>query len=362
MKAGILTAARTNNNGTDLQALAMQRMLFSIGIDAELINYKCEKLERSHSICLNFTIRDILKIPIRIFKNYKHYVFRKKYFKPSDRLYTQKDISNVDYDVIIVGSDQIWNLDITGNDINFFLPFYMKQTKKYSYAASLGKTNIKKFEDNFNISKYLKDFQKVSVREESGVKALAEIGIQARHDLDPILMVDNSYWSTVMERNYKKKKPYILLYTVEQNLEMVMRTKKLAKKNNLDIIMISDGLKPIKGVAIKRFVSVEKWLTYMSNAELIVTNSYHGLSFAIALEKNFRLIKLNKLSERNTRMLGLLKDLGLEDYVADNMEILEMNEPNWRKVNDKISKLRKNSLTYLESIFYKNDSGEKYNA
>ena len=45
------------------------------------------------------------------------------------------------YDAVVVGSDQIWNLDITGNDFNFFLPF--DGIKKYSYAASIGKKDIK---------------------------------------------------------------------------------------------------------------------------------------------------------------------------------------------------------------------------
>ena len=158
MRTGILTAARTNNNGTDLQALAMQRMLNMIGVDSEIINYKCKKLERSHAICLHLTIRDVLKIPFRVFNNYKHYTFRRSNFKVSDIIYTEKNISNLEYDIVIVGSDQIWNLDITGNDLNFFLPFFMKETKKYSYAASLGKIDLKIVENKFSISNYLKKF------------------------------------------------------------------------------------------------------------------------------------------------------------------------------------------------------------
>ncbi|MEJ6951740.1 polysaccharide pyruvyl transferase family protein [Natronospora cellulosivora (SeqCode)] len=353
IKIGILTASRTNNNGTDLQALAMQMMLNTIGVDAEIIDYKCKKLERSHKICPHLSTRDILKIPLRIFNNYTHYNFRKNNFKLSDKSYTEKNISKIEYDIIIVGSDQIWNLDITGYDINFFLPFDMKQAKKYSYAASLGKTDLQIIEDNYSISNYLKDFQGVSVREKSGVKALAEIGIQARHDLDPILMVDNKHWLKIIDKHYKKKKPYVLLYLVEHNAEIISRTKKFAKKHNLDVLMISQTLKIIEGVTIKRFVSIEKWITYMSNAELIITNSYHGLSFAIALEKSFRLVKLNKIIQRNTRMMGLLNDLGLEEFVADRMEFLGMTKPNWRKVNVLLSKRRLESSSYLSTIFSK---------
>ena len=189
--------------------------------------------------------------------------------------------------------------------------------------------------------------------EASGVKALEEIGISARHDLDPILMVDKKYWFEIMDRNQIKKKPYILLYLVEENSELISQVKKFAKKNNMDIMMIAQGLKPIQGVNIKRFVSVGRWISYMNSAELIVTNSYHALSFAIALEKNFRLVKLNKILESNTRMLGLLNELELGEYVADKMETLGVDEPNWKNVNSILSKRRINSFSYLASIFNK---------
>ena len=54
MRIGILTASRTDNNGTDLQALAMLNLFRRMGADnVELVDYECEKLESSKNLFFN---------------------------------------------------------------------------------------------------------------------------------------------------------------------------------------------------------------------------------------------------------------------------------------------------------------------
>ena len=52
-----------------------------------------------------------------------------------------KDISEK-YDAIITGSDQVWNLALTDADLAYVLEFTSDNTRKLSYAASLGPEKI----------------------------------------------------------------------------------------------------------------------------------------------------------------------------------------------------------------------------
>ena len=246
MKIGILTASRTDNNGTDLQAFAMQILFQKHGNDVELINYKCTKLENSRKAFYPHNLIGLLSIPYNLYRHYVHERFRKQYFRISRVEYDKNNISTNEYDVIVVGSDQIWNLNITGNDLSFFLPYKNSRQKKYSYAASLGKTDIRQWNELYGIANKLEDFDLVSVREESGVHALAEIGIKAQYDLDPILMMTRSEWNHFACPG-RRLKNYILVYVVDQTRKAVSFAYKLAEKVGLIVICVDNPIKPIRG-------------------------------------------------------------------------------------------------------------------
>lgn len=344
MKIGILTASRTNNNGTDLQALAMQLIFRRSGHDVELINYQCAKLENSRKKFYPKTFKGFLEIPWKIYNHRAHELFRKEYFSYSKNLYDMATIENNDYDMIVVGSDQIWNLHITGNDISFFLPYIKDKQKKFSYAASLGKTNIQNWENKYSLSRYLSDFSGVSVREKSGVSALESIGIKARYDLDPLLMIDKEVWNQY-KYNQKHNRGYVFVYVVDQTAEAVRFAKKYAKQHNLGVVFYGNPIKPICGVKVARFSNIPKWIDYISNAELIITNSYHCLSFVVTYHKSFVLFWLEYSLQSNTRLKNLLNIIGIENYTEATI-----CNPDWTKVDEFLVERRKDSRNYIKSI------------
>lgn len=354
-KIGILTAARTNNNGTDLQAFAMQKMLTDLGADVEIINYKCPKLEKGRKVFVLRNLKDILRLPMRIYAMYVHERFRRKHFCRSKRIYKGNDLATSEYGTIIVGSDQIWNMQITGGDINFFLPFDDNCLKRYSYAASLGEGKIAEWNQLYNIEQYLSKFQGVSVRECSSVAALAEKGITARHDLDPLLMVDKNEWLCRLRR-YQPARSYVLLYLVEESVCAVEYARNYARQHQCEVLWITNGLKHYQGIHCKRFVDVDGWLTYVANAKMVVTNSYHGLSIAIALKKNVRVIELKKGEQSNTRLLDLLSSISMSECVLTmNEDINRPFEPDWASVDTKLDIMRRNSNLYLSDIISKSE-------
>ncbi|MBQ4153924.1 MAG: polysaccharide pyruvyl transferase family protein [Clostridia bacterium] len=348
MKIGILTAARTNNNGTDLQAFAMQNIFSRFCNNVEVINYKCDKLENSRKVLPSISVKNIVKIPIKMYKNISHSLFRKRYINYSLRYYDKKSLKDTNYDRFVVGSDQIWNLDITGNDLNFFLPF-KSCGKKYSYAASLGKTDIVAWQNKYDLGGLLEDFEEISLREQSGVQAMEKIGVIAKNHLDPLLMVSSEKWKK-MCKGRRFETPYVFVYTAQSNDKALKFAREYAKKHNMKVYMYNDGVRPFKGIKSLRFLSVNGFLNVLNNAELIVTNSYHGLSLAINLHKNFRVFALENHPQSNSRMLDLLEKLHLENYIIQDNYILNEQLPPWEDVEKKLKPLRDSSCEYIKEI------------
>lgn len=343
MRIGILTASRTDNIGTDLQAYAMQCICSKLSSKVEIINYRCIKLENSRKFFYPHSLKGLLSIPYNIVKHFNHQKFRNKYFHYSDEIYSNNNLLKLPYDAVIVGSDQIWNLSITGCDMGFFLPFHGVNFIKASYAASLGRTDLHNWEDKHHISAYLSDFKSVSVREKSGVNALAEIGITASWELDPLLMISGTKWKEISVKP-KTSRKYIVIYVVDRTKDAVKYGIEYGQKNNMDIYFFGNPIKPIKGVKVKRFVSIEEWLGYFANAELIITNSYHGLSMAIGFHKKIVCFKLQNY-ESNSRLETALLYLG---YNSLNDAVIY--DPDWDNVELSISKMRLNSMIYLRNI------------
>lgn len=348
MTVGILTASRTDNNGTDLQALAMQKIFEKVNGQAIIINYKCDKLENSRKIFYPLSFRGFLNIPYQLCSHIQHENFRKKYFKYSQHIYNSDDIRYAKFDYLVVGSDQVWNLKITGNDINFFLPFETESCK-ISYAVSLGVLDISDWNREYNLKSMLNDFKRVSVRELSGVEVLKKIGIEAVCNLDPLLMIKSTEWNQIITR-HKNRKPYILVYTVDRTYEILREAKELATEMKCTVIFYGNLLRHISGVRVKRFSGIEEWLDLVRNADLVVTNSYHGLSFAINFHKKFSVYWLTNSPQSNTRIKSLLSQIDVQDY-EEGM----ICNPKWEKVEQNLDKMRNKSFQYIKEMLSIND-------
>ncbi len=358
-RIGIMTVVNCDNNGTDIQAYAMQRLFEQIDSKVELINYRAKKWE-TINIRQALTLKSLLKFPIHIYGRIAHRAFRKKHLHLSERKYCIEDIKKLPYEKVVVGSDQIWNLDITDGDIGFFLPDKTVEYEKYSYAVSIGRTQIKDWEEKYRLSILLKQFQSISVREKTAVNALKEIGIKAHQDLDPILMLDSDEWNELAINTNAERIKYILVYLAQANMKAVEYAVELSNKENCDVIWVTDSIKHYREIKSKRFVSVEKWIGYVKNAELLITNSYHGLSMSICLNTPVCLFDLEGKPQSNARMQDLIKRLGLDSSAMwqDNAT-LSKYRVDWNSVNKKIHDLRQKSIEYIRGEISYNGSIKK---
>ena len=81
---------------------------------------------------------------------------------------------------------------------------------------------------------------------------------------------------------------------------------------------------------------------------MVVTDSFHGTVFSILFGKDF--YSLSNPHRGNTRIEGLLKQLGLEKRLVSNTEPEEPDdrEINWESAYARLNELRKSSMDFLE--------------
>ena len=172
-KIGIVTIHTDFNYGAVLQAIATQKIFEINGYDAEIIDYRNKFIDQQSKIMYkqDNKIKGYLITLIRntIFGRYHYYkkaikdldLYRKKSFK---RYYTISDLNNTNYDILVAGSDQLWNPVISNGIDPVFLLDFGKPKKRISIATSMGSYRLK--ENDLNVFKdSLKKFSSISVRE-----------------------------------------------------------------------------------------------------------------------------------------------------------------------------------------------------
>ncbi len=374
MKIGILTLPITENYGGILQAVALYRLLHSQGHDVILINKKFYQKQVLWKKIVNAVL---LKIPFHNLKQVKtnhrlhqeklermefHRPFvEKEIFNISEDLYTKQNLENFvkkeNIDAVIVGSDQVWRKYYIQTDIfyrNYFLDFLdASKTKKIAYAPSFGKDHWEGQNDSEDISKLLKEFTAVSVRESSGVDICKNTFNynKAIHVLDPTMLMDKRFYKDEIIEKYKESntnKGGLLTYVLDEAKE---------KKEIIEFVQKNVGIEsahPLKGFNTSDVTySVPQWLASFANADFVVTDSFHGMVFSIIFEKEF--VVIGNHERGLDRFLSLLSLLGLEDRLIFNVKDLEDKELKrieYSKVNVILDDEKKNSLKFLKEALH----------
>ena len=353
-KIGVLTYYNTTNYGALLQALALEEKIKEYGAECEIIKYHCENIEDREFIKPPKLEKNVLKY----LKNIKNFIlnqrkrklmekFADKHMKFSNKDYDKDNIkeSNHTYDKFIVGSDMVFNLDINGNDSNFYLEF-ADNNKRYSYAASLG---AEKLDERYlkNFKNNLGKFQKISVREIQTQKWINDVlNKDVRVNLDPTLLLDDSFWKKYEEktkRNIKKK--YILLYFLDKDDIELKTARKIAKEKDYDIVILQNSIRKKWGCITISNASVGEFLYLIHNAEMVITGSYHGMMFSINYNTNFMYYNRANASrmESIAEMLDVTNRRLTKDYIPNY-------ECKFEEINKKLKKLREKSESDLNDI------------
>ena len=364
MKIKTITCHDVYNSGASLQAYALMKYLEEEGNEVEIIDYKPDYLSNHYKLGVvtnpkyerNLILKIAyltLKFPGRVLalKNKKKYdEFRSNYLKITKRRYVSNDeLKNnpPQADVFICGSDQIWNSKFNnGKDPAFYLDFVSEDKIKASYAASFATDSIDKELKEITKDRISK-LDYVGVREISALDILDSLDIKnGVQVLDPVFLLDKFKWEKLTyEINNNEK--YIFVYDFDGNELIREIAEKIAKNKKLKIYTVFKSNYSDK--VIKRMGPID-FISYIKNAEFVISNSFHGTAFSIIFEKQFAVV--NRKEAINTRMRDLLSILKIENrLISENYNFNNLiNDVDYKEVNKYLRERLEVSKTYLDRV------------
>ena len=330
-KCGIITFSHAVNYGAVLQTYALQHYLKTkLDVDAEIINYASDRMllpYKKHSLLYYCKPKILASTILRnscIRYNCEGFEkFRKEFISFSGELIRTKDeLQNLNdkYDFFIAGSDQVFNIYCSNFDYNYLLEFVTNGKKKNSYSASLGITLIPE-EYKSKYKELLAAYNMISVREHCSAEILEPvIGKKPVVTVDPTLLLNKNSWMEISEKVDNLPQKYILLYMISEDREIIRAAKDLSREKGIEILYISDRLFKPMGIRTLRKMSPGQWVFLFANAEIILTNSYHGIVFSCIFEKKFIPFFLKTNVQVNSRIKDFLNQYGISNLVCSNAE------------------------------------------
>lgn len=260
------------------------------------------------------------------------------------------------YDYYIVGSDVIWNTKLTYSDSAFFLDFATDiNAVKISYAPSLGVKDTGLLNHSL-FEKYIDKFDFLSIRESEDINFIKQFTEkEVSRVADPTFLLEKEEYLELIYTQKKKTKGFILVYLIYEDSDNIQRVlnyiNRVALKKDLDIIhFIYNIPNYIFGDRGKTFAfdGPKDFLWYVNNADMIITNSFHGVAFSVIFRKPFyALIR----PDGGKKVTSILKEFSLEERILNNdinLDNLDF-KIDYSKAEPKINQLKAKSYQYLKN-------------
>ena len=292
MKIIIVTVYNSINSGSFWQAKALETYLSNMGLDV----YFLKRNNKGSSVSFYNKFCKLLKAFFQLnFSKFFNLLSTFYDFSICEKHFRTLNFNDINSDdIIILGSDTIWNVDSKYFLDNYTTYFGSKfnKFKVVSYAGSFANTSIKSVKKINNIGSIVDNWHSISVRDTYSFNIMKELTNKKINMVcDPTLLLDkNNYQSLCYKPSIKKK--YIFLYLFD---ELTSAQKKslydFALKNDLLII---DGMNLKMKTDYKIINTPYNFLSYMFYADYIITDTFHGTVFSVNLEKQFVSINRNK--------------------------------------------------------------------
>ncbi len=345
-KAGILTFHYAVNYGAALQCYALKKKAEALGdISAEVINFippgwkPASGTTNEKTGKFNMFLRDKIKIEGPSFSELTSDIYGK-------------------YEYLIAGSDQIWNPSEAWSKLDYYtLEPAPDNIIKIAYAASIGTPvemmthgQIQKFKQ------FIPGFDFLSVREDTHNKFIQQFTEKKTETvLDPTLLLNASDYEEILINPGKNEK-YILLYFLNHDLSapnIISFCNKLSRKTGYKVIHNLQDL-PANTFCNEsgsfNSASPEEFVGLVKNAEIVITNSYHGTIFSIIFGRPFYSFIVKSMA---SRIYDLLCPLRLDDRIIEGFKPLsEVSfELDYNHAYGKLSIMKSNSERFLKNAF-----------
>ena len=371
MRIAIITLHLTGNYGGILQNYALQKVLTDMGHKVDTVQvpwqWKLPLWRMPLSYGKRCLKKYVLRRDCRIFYEQWYNATHKdliaqmqEFVKQYIRTRYVKSFSVLregDYDVLIVGSDQIWRPKYSYKPITLaYLSFarHWKVVKRIAYAASFGTEEWEYTpEQTAQCTSLVQLFDAVSVREKSAVGLCQKhYGVKAVHVLDPTMLLSVSDYLRLFEGSpwVHQPKGQLLTYVLDASP---------AKDEMVNRIAAYYQYRPFR--ANSRFEEsdapleerkqppIEQWLSDFYNAKFIITDSFHATVFSMWFGKPF--IVIGNKERGLSRIYSLLEMFGLEKHIIHSIEDLDLEQDygyNVQQVNVRLRSFQQEAFLFLQ--------------
>ncbi len=342
-RVGILTFLHNDNYGSSLQAYALQRVIRELGHDCAHLDYMPDRKEKIRNMLLSgnspkLILEGLRKRSVKAGqegarnKSTAIPAFYERRMKLSRKCRNASELRNVskEYDILVCGSDQIWN-PVWLNQA-YFLTFVPEGKRKVAYAPSLGIRTLPAAGKIRKIRKWTKGFDAVSVREEEGAELLEKMtGIRAEVMPDPVCLLSREEWAEIAAPAPSGER-YMLCYFIGTNDTYREQVRRISEKTGLRVLEIPVTAEGYHASFEKlEGIGPEEFLGAIQGADCFCTDSFHGLVLGTILGVRTEVLRRYREDDpesKNSRVdnfLRLIKEKSIGELRTQGREWLLKN-------------------------------------
>ena len=364
MKAGLVTFYHIHHYGALLQAAATERAVESLGGECEIIDYY---VNQNNDLFRKPTGVGSAAADVHTALHYKALRDRYQRFErfskdhlriSGHRFESLEELRSAElpYDLILSGSDQIWNPKIFPDgrfDPVFFGTFSSR--RKIAYAPSFGVPHIPEGMEE-ELRSYLESFSHISVRERQGREIVKEItGKDVPVVLDPTLLLTAEQWSA-MAAPLDRSGGYILCYCISKPGALAPYIQRLAEETGLPVVQLCGIRQKVHPkAACVLDAGPSEFLGLFQNASYVCTNSFHGTVFSVQFQKPFftAVAPSELAAPESSRTFSILSRLGLTERIIGTGATAGLDATiDWADVDRRLRAARQSSLDYLRAALW----------
>lgn len=390
MKVSVVCIYYNRNYGSVLQSLALNNYLKKLGCEVNVIPFK-DNVGVKEKLDILFVLKlpklfdpEIVKRKIQekkarnaatdVDEEYVEGVkvreraysrFVKEHFDVPEKVLNRNELAGFvqDSDAVIAGSDQLW----TPHDILIgyhTLNFVPNGVKKISYATSFGVKELPTAHIKQKAKKFLSDMDELSIREIQGKQIIENLGLDkpVHVVVDPTMLLTRKEWNEIIPSTKIVEEKYIFCYFLGNNPEHREFAQKIKEQLGLNIVALQHMDEYVAGdrkYADKVLYDIDpsQFVALIRDAELVLTDSYHGSVFSVLYHKKFYVMNRHKEGEvrsTNSRIDTFCTMLGLEKrhLTGDLMRYLVdgiFQDIDYADVDQRLYDNRNDSIAFLKN-------------
>lgn len=371
MQVEVITRHAVRNYGSLLQALATRKLLENAGADVRFVDYRqpghddtgwsyanhgAARRSNLAARAAYAALRDpgVRKMGRRFENSLREELaLTQRVYRSAESLMGSDEFRSTS--LYCVGSDQVWNLDYNIDNRPYTLDFAPVGTRKFSLSSSIGAAKLPELEER-RLVEALRTFSGVSVREAQAAEYLETLGVSAEVHLDPTLALEPRFWES-FSSEVGDRDPYVLIYQLNGNPGFAKAVDAVTATLGIPALRVEYWRNP-RSLHYSKVVlpGLSEFVGLFKNAAFVVTDSFHGVSFATTFGRPFVVLAPPKYSGRISSLLDLTQqswrlvaDAGQARDVAGEGEF-------WKEAEARLSPERERLRVYIESMLAIGDS------